>query len=81
METTSQRELAVSPRSTPAGLPVSSESLSCGATTTHLGVQVLSLHAQVGVNDVEPDEQAGDDGALLLHHQRVGLVELAAADR
>lgn len=44
----------------------------------HLRVQVLPLHTQVGVDHVQPDEQPSDDGPLLLHHQRVRLVEFAA---
>lgn len=43
-----------------------------------LRVQVLPLHAQIGVDDVQADEQPGDDGALLLHHQGVWLVKLTA---
>lgn len=43
----------------------------------YLRVQVLPLHTQVGVDDVQPDEQPCDDGSLLFHHQRVGLIEFA----
>lgn len=47
----------------------------------HLRVQVFSFHAQVGVDDVEADQEPGDHRPLLLHHQGVGLIEFAVATK
>lgn len=48
---------------------------------THLRVQVFSFHTQIGIDDIQANEQPGDDRAFLLHHQRVGLIELTAERR
>lgn len=42
----------------------------------YLGVQIFSLHAKVGVNDVQAHQQPCDHCSLLLHHQSIGLIEL-----
>ena len=47
----------------------------------NLGIQILSLHTEVGVDDVQSHEQAHDDGSLLLQQHSGALVEVTVEGR